>query len=97
MPATGALIAYDLEGPRMRVGALLFLTLLPEDPERSVEVNARVVREHARGTAVDWSADANFVAAVTSEYDVTPQDAEATAVEFLNGCVDAGLLRREER
>lgn len=37
------------------------------------------------------------VTAMTSEYDVTPQDAEATAMEFLDRCVDAGLLRREER
>jgi hypothetical protein len=64
LSATGALIAYDIDGPRVRVGALLFLTLLPDDPERSVEVDARVVREHARGTAVDWSRDATSVEAV---------------------------------
>jgi hypothetical protein len=64
LSATGALIAYDVDGPRMRVGALLFLTLLPDDPERSVELNARVVREQGRGTAVDWSGDAASVDAV---------------------------------
>jgi hypothetical protein len=64
LSATGALIAYDMEAPRMRVGALLFLTVMPDDPERSVDVDARVVREHPRGTAVDWSTSTASVEAV---------------------------------
>jgi hypothetical protein len=38
-----------------------------------------------------------LVTALTDEYDVTPELAEATAREFLDRCRDADLHRTEER
>lgn len=40
---------------------------------------------------------AELVAAVTDEYDVTTDIADATTREFVDMCVEAKLLRTEER
>jgi hypothetical protein len=73
--STGALIGCGEDTPRLRPGALLFLTLsADDDPTRKVEVDARVVREHANGTAVDWSEDVASIEAVADLLRALPAD-----------------------
>jgi hypothetical protein len=63
--ATGALISIEAKAPKLRVGALLFMTVSTGGfPARKVDVNARVVRQAEDGTAVDWSDDPHMVEAV---------------------------------
>lgn len=77
------LTAVDDEGVVLHLGSLRYFTVN--------ETGLTILNALAAPCTMD-----ELVTAVTDEYDVTNDVAQATTREFVDRCVDAKLLRAEE-